>query len=89
MQLAFEHHGHAFKVTHPIKGVTYLGDGCLGVKPRAIKNKTAWYLEDAQAVRNYYFIKYDQETLSVTPKNIKGEQIHPLLTVQKPQLSAQ
>ena len=50
VQLAFEHHNHAYKRTFPIKqeqvnakGVIYMGDGCWGVKPR--KPHKAWYLE--------------------------------------------
>ncbi|MCB1119302.1 MAG: hypothetical protein KDK65_05020, partial [Chlamydiia bacterium] len=32
LKAAFEHHEHAYKRTKPINGVTYLGDGCWGVK---------------------------------------------------------
>jgi acid phosphatase type 7 len=50
VQLAFEHHNHAYKRTFPIKkeavdptGVVYMGDGSWGVSPRSPFN--AWYLE--------------------------------------------
>jgi acid phosphatase type 7 len=85
VQLAFEHHSHAFKVTHPIKnnvineeGTIYLGDGCVGVKPRNPKNKKAWYMQDAQAERHYFKVSLT-DTLKVEAKNLKSEPIHPVI----------
>ena len=49
VRIAFEHHNHAYKRTHPLKGdkidpegVVYLGDGSWGVSPR--KPEERWYL---------------------------------------------
>lgn len=60
VQVAFEHHDHAFKRTFPIcagqkaeGGVIYIGDGAWGVDaPRVPKTtKNAWYLEKTAQVR--------------------------------------
>ncbi|CUI14092.1 transmembrane protein, putative [Bodo saltans] len=57
-----EHHDHAYKRTVPISrgaattveagGLVYLGDGALGVSPRAGSDTTLWYLDKAQQI-NY------------------------------------
>jgi hypothetical protein len=60
IQVAFEHHDHAYKRTFPIlkgrihpQGVVYLGDGGWGVEePRALKNKSA-YLAKFASVRHF------------------------------------
>lgn len=85
VSFAFEHHSHAFKVTHPIKhntineeGTIYLGDGCVGVKPRNPKNKKAWYMQDAQAERHYYYVSVN-DTIKVEAKNLKSKPIHPVI----------
>jgi hypothetical protein len=56
LNVAFEHHNHAYKRTHRLKegkidpdGVIYMGDGSWGVSPR--KPKRLWYL-DAAAQKN-------------------------------------
>ncbi len=50
VRVAFEHHDHAYKRTHPIRegkidpaGVVYLGDGSWGVGARQIYQPDAWY----------------------------------------------
>jgi len=60
VRLAFEHHDHAFKVTHPLRagrvdpeGVVYAGDGAWGVDTRVV-HAGAWYLETA-AKRHHFF----------------------------------
>lgn len=85
LSLAFEHHSHAFKITHPIKhnvineeGTIYLGDGCLGVNPRKPKNKKAWYIQEAQAQRHYFKVSLT-DTLKVEAKNLKSQQIYPVM----------
>ena len=52
LDVAFEHHDHAYKRTHPIRnerihenGVLYLGDGAWGAKPRKPRPASErWYL---------------------------------------------
>lgn len=79
LNVAFEHHSHAFKITYPLKdnqinkeGTIYCGDGCFGVKPRRPKNTKAWYIEDAQAARHYYLVIM-LDHLEIYPKNFKKE----------------
>jgi hypothetical protein len=88
VNLAFEHHSHAFKITHPLKhnqvveeGTIYLGDGCLGVKPRKPKNKGAFYIEAAGAIRHYYLVKLTNKVISVFPKDLSKQMIHPVLEI--------
>jgi hypothetical protein len=64
VQVAFEHHDHTFKRTHPIrngkidpKGVVYLGDGAWGVKLRAPDlSKPRWYLAKAGEIRHFWMV---------------------------------
>lgn len=76
VQLAFEHHNHAYKRTFPIKnekvdpnGVVYIGDGCWGVPARAPFN--AWYLEKKmkQACMNFIHLSKDRWDVSVLGLN--------------------
>lgn len=63
VRLAFEHHDHTYKRTHPIlggsvnsDGIVFLGDGAWGVATRPVKNPaTTWFLADAQP-RHHAFI---------------------------------
>ncbi len=60
VQVAFEHHGHVYKRTVPIRegryhpaGVVYIGDGAWGVTVnRAADPDTRWYLERTAAERH-------------------------------------
>lgn len=60
VDVAFEHHDHAYKRTHPIRegrvdpaGVLYFGDGAWGVPPRDVHSaESTWYLARSQAVQN-------------------------------------
>lgn len=60
----FEHDHHTYKRTHPIRnhqrddanGITYLGDGAWGVRPRKVPEPgTAWWLAKAES-RNHAWI---------------------------------
>ncbi|MFM1918949.1 MAG: hypothetical protein RLZZ303_583 [Candidatus Hydrogenedentota bacterium] len=59
--VAFEHHDHAFKRTHPItggavdpEGVVYLGDGCMGQEARSVKEPDAWYFAKAEPRAHFW-----------------------------------
>lgn len=97
LKAAFEHHSHAFKITYPLKnnkvdeqGTVYFGDGCFGVKPRGIKNKKAWYLKEAQAVRHYYHVIISDH-ITVDAKNLESKRLGEPLEFypQKSQLLSQ
>jgi hypothetical protein len=60
VDVAYEHHDHAYKRTPLIKegradheGVLYLGDGAWGVPARGVRRpQETWYLERAESVNN-------------------------------------
>jgi hypothetical protein len=64
LPLAFEHHDHAFKRTHPMRagkvdarGTIYLGDGAWAVETRKPKpEKAGAYLAKSAAVRHFYVV---------------------------------
>lgn len=68
VSLAFEHHDHAYKRTHPLlrgeiqtdasKGITYLGDGAWGATTRKIKPAAeAPYIAKSEAINHIYCIE--------------------------------
>ncbi|MHC4802839.1 MAG: purple acid phosphatase family protein [Planctomycetota bacterium] len=60
VDVVFEHHDHAYKRTHLIKGgvvspqgVLYLGDGAWGARPRRVhRPQKMWYLDRAEPVNH-------------------------------------
>lgn len=60
LSVAFEHHDHAYKRTHLLrgdkidpKGVLYMGDGAWGVNARQVKSpKDCWYLAKSASVNH-------------------------------------
>ncbi len=75
VDVAFEHHDHAYKRTHPLlegritpQGVIYLGDGSWGAKPR--KPKKAWYLAKTASSRQFIVV-------SLSPKSISFKSVTP------------
>ncbi len=80
LQVAFEHHNHAYKRTYPIKeeerdeeGVVYMGDGCWGVAPR--KTTPRWYLARRASVNHCCLVTLDKGACYVEAFNHKGKQI--------------
>ncbi len=81
--LAFEHHNHAFKRSHPIKegkidpeGVIYLGDGAWAVPPRRPQPADKlWYLVKSQSINMVYIVTMTQDKCRVEAKNMKGRVI--------------
>ncbi len=61
VDVAYEHHDHAYKRTHRIRGgrvdpagVLYIGDGAWGVPTRAVHEvKGTWYLARAEAINHF------------------------------------
>jgi hypothetical protein len=54
--LAFEHHDHSYKITHPLRrgvvdpsGVVYAGDGAWGVGTRAVRRERSYLRKAAKA----------------------------------------
>jgi len=82
LNLAFEHHNHAYKRTYPIKnnqidaeGVVYLGDGSWGVSPRYVKNSKMWYLEKAKKINAVCLITLDEKEGQMEALSIEGDRI--------------
>ena len=69
VQLAFEHHNHAYKRSRPIAsgkvsegGVIYLGDGCWGTSPRTpYSPNKKWYLENTAKKNSVFLITLTQK----------------------------
>ncbi|MCB1136903.1 MAG: metallophosphoesterase family protein [Chlamydiia bacterium] len=84
LPIAFEHHDHAYKRTHPIRdgkvdqsGVVYLGDGALGCKPRgSAKNLERWYIAEFEVQRHFILADLQPKERSLSMINEKGEQMH-------------
>ncbi|HNT88850.1 MAG TPA: metallophosphoesterase family protein, partial [Candidatus Hydrogenedentes bacterium] len=76
----FEHHDHTFKRTKPLRGgqvdpegTVYLGDGCMGVPPREIKNEGAWYLEKASGTPHFWLVTVADGAATYEAIDIHGE----------------
>ncbi len=86
LNVAFEHHNHAYKRTFPLKdgkidpeGVIYMGDGSWGVSPR--KPKKLWYLSKAAQTNAVCLVTLNAEKSSVEALNLKGEVIDSVTTL--------
>ncbi|MBS0621109.1 MAG: metallophosphoesterase family protein [Verrucomicrobia bacterium] len=78
LQIAFEHHNHAYKRTFPLtgdrldpSGVVYVGDGSWGVKPR--KPKDYWYLEEKARKSAVCLVTLSQEKTTVAALGSDGK----------------
>ena len=78
VDVAFEHHDHAYKRTHPIRagkvdprGVLYLGDGGWGVMPRRPRDR--WYLAKTAAKRHFILVTIDGKTRSFLAIDSTGQ----------------
>jgi hypothetical protein len=62
IRLAFEHHDHTFKITHPLRGgqvdpdgIVYAGDGAWAVDVREVRRpEDVWYLRKAEPINHVY-----------------------------------
>lgn len=53
----FEHHGHGYKRSKKIDGVTYLGDGGFGVSARKVKDpESTPYLKKTASLRHFFIL---------------------------------
>lgn len=81
LDMAFEHHDHAYKRTYPIlkskvdyRGVIYMGDGAWGVaRPRKIRGgDQAWYLANAKSTRHVIIVDVDKEKRYIRAVDFEG-----------------
>ena len=88
--IAFEHHNHCYKRTHPIKneeidqkGVIYLGDGSWGVPPRMpLKPAVMWYLAETKSENAYFLVTLENGEVLIEPKRNNGKPIEAPLRLQ-------
>ncbi len=85
INVAFEHHNHAYKRTHRMKegkidpdGVIYMGDGSWGVSPR--KPRHLWYLDAAAQANAVCLVTLGPEESRVEALSIQGDVIDSVLT---------
>jgi hypothetical protein len=85
LNVAFEHHNHAYKRTFPLKGnkidpdgVIYMGDGSWGVTPR--KPKKSWYLANIAQANTVCLVTLDSKIGSIEALNIHGEIFDSVMT---------
>ncbi len=84
LRLAFEHHGHTFKITHPIRagkvdpdGIVYVGDGAWGVKPRDVHPvDQTWYLSKAGNIQHLHEVTLEPGRRTVESISIDGETLN-------------
>ena len=74
VNMAFEHHEHAYKRTYPIKegkidpdGIVYIGDGAWGATPRIPHTpEERWYLAKTQAAQHFLVVDITKDVRRVT-----------------------
>lgn len=85
LNIAFEHHNHAYKRTFPLKGnkinpdgVVYMGDGSWGVTPR--RPKKLWYLEKVAQANAVCLVTLAPQIGTVEALGIHGEILDSITT---------
>jgi len=81
VKVAFENHNHAYKRTHPINGVVYLGDGSWGVPPRKMEASRA-YLARAASLNSCFIVTVDAEGCKIEPLGIDGKPIDEVVVLK-------
>lgn len=78
VDVAFEHHNHAYKRTYPLRnnridpdGVLYLGDGGWGVLPR--KPRERWYLAKTASTRHFILVRIEGRSRSFLAIDGEGQ----------------
>lgn len=70
---SFEHHGHGYKRTKKINGVTYFGDGGFGLVTRKVKSPLKVpYLKKTVSKRHFFLVKVKEGQAEVTAINPEG-----------------
>lgn len=82
LNIAFEHHDHTYKRTHPIrrgqidpKGIVYIGDGAWGVEEPRKPHSDRWYLAKSAALQNVTVTTLDQESRYFRAIDFEGHTI--------------
>jgi acid phosphatase type 7 len=83
IKLAFEHHDHTYKRTHPIRGgeiapddgIVYIGDGAWGVLTREGEQSDAWYIDQFASVRHAVIVSIQGDNRHVQVVSENGDTI--------------
>lgn len=82
IEVAFEHHDHTYKRTHPIRGgkvsadgIVYIGDGAWGVAVREGGSKDEWYINRFAAERHAIIVTLDERGRRFFVVNADGKVI--------------
>jgi hypothetical protein len=77
IRVAFEHHDHTLKRTHPLlggeinpNGIVYIGDGSFGVPTREIRPN--WYLDVAESIQHFWLATVDEEQIHLVAIDTEG-----------------
>jgi hypothetical protein len=78
LDVAFEHHDHAYKRTYPIRagkvdpeGVLYVGDGPWGAMPRRPRDR--WYLAKTAGKRHFILVTISNPDRSIVAIDGEGQ----------------
>ena len=82
VRLAFEHHDHAFKVTHPMRGgrrhpdgIVFAGDGAWGVGLRVPADPPPAYLRKALPIHHFFEVTLTATNRSVVARDLLGAEL--------------
>jgi len=85
VRIAFEHHDHTYKRTHPIRsegvaddGIIYFGDGAWGVGVRPGDSRDEWYINQFASERHAIIVTLDGKERHFLVVNEDGEVIDEL-----------
>jgi hypothetical protein len=80
VQVAFEHHDHAYKRSLRLKnnkphpnGTLYMGDGCWGIKQPRVNNLHKWYIANYRSARNVLAVTIENDKYKIQAFNEQGE----------------
>lgn len=83
VRLAFEHHDHAFKITHPIRagridpaGIVYAGDGAWGVPTRRPRPDPAGHFVRAAPTQHFHEVTLEPARRTVQSWSADGGLLH-------------
>lgn len=86
LTVAFENHDHTFKRSRPLRGgkvadggVLYLGDGCFGRPPRAVRYGGRWYLDKQATTGHFWAVEVAEGRMTFRAVDRRGRvfDVHP------------
>ena len=94
--VAFEHHGHMFKRTVPLRGgqpaeggTVYLGEGCWGNVPRGLGHERAPYVDALVSRRYFNCVEVTSDSVVVNAIGEDGEAFDTWTVARQPEAAAE